>query len=174
MPRGHCCIRRCRGQSDVHEVVTIARGVSVHGCRFPCEVVTLAVRWYLRYGLSCRDVEELFAERGITVDYVTVYRWVQRFTPEFVDAARLRRGVPGDRWFVDETYVKVSGRWMYVHRAIDQYGQVIDVLLSPNRDLPAARVFFTRALAHGTVPREVTTDRAPIYPRLLDEMLPAP
>ena len=88
----------------------------------------MAVRWYLRYGLSYRDVEELLAERGVEVDHVTVYRWVQRFTPLFADAARPLRHVAGDRWFVDETYVKVSGRWRYLYRAVDQYGQVIDVL----------------------------------------------
>jgi hypothetical protein len=79
------------------------------GFRFPREVIVLAVRWYLRYGLSYRDVEELLAERGITVDHVTVYRWVQRFTPLLIDAARPCRHAPGDRWFVDETYVKVAG-----------------------------------------------------------------
>jgi transposase, IS6 family len=90
--------------------------------------VLLAVRWYLRYGLSYRDVEELLAERGIEVDHVTVFRWVQRFTPLLIDAARPCRHVPGDRWFVDETYLKVAGRWVYLYRAIDQFGQVIDVL----------------------------------------------
>ena len=72
----------------------------------------LAVRWYLRYGLSYRDVEELLAERGITVDHVTIYRWVQRFTPLVIDAAQPCRHAPGDRWFADETYVKVAGRWV--------------------------------------------------------------
>src|SRR5262245_41959402 len=75
------------------------------GYRFPREVIAVAVRWYLRYGLSCRDVEELLAERGIEVDHVTVCRWVQTFTPGFIDAARPARHVTGDRWFVDETYV---------------------------------------------------------------------
>jgi IS6 family transposase len=143
------------------------------GYRFPREAITVAVRWYLRYALSYRDVEELFAERGVSVDHVTVYRWVQRFTPEFVEAARLARRAPGDRWFVDETYVKVSGRWAYRYWAVDEHGQVIDVLLSAHRDLPAARRFFTEALRAGTVPVEVTTDRAPAYPRVLDELLPS-
>lgn len=80
----------------------------------------VAVRWYLRYGLSYRDVEELLAERGIEVDHVRVYRWVQRFTPLLADAARFARHSPGDRWFVDETYVKVNGVWRHVYRAIDQ------------------------------------------------------
>jgi transposase-like protein len=79
------------------------------GFRFPTEVITVAVRWYLRYALSYRDVEELLAERGITVDHVTIYRWVQRFTPLLIDAARSCRHTCGDRWFVDETYVKVAG-----------------------------------------------------------------
>jgi transposase-like protein len=80
-------------------------------------VITLAVRWYLRYGLSYRDVEELLGERGVQVDHVTVYRWVQRFTPLFADAARPLRHATGDRWFVDETYVKVAGRWRYLCQA---------------------------------------------------------
>ncbi len=132
----------------------------------------MAVRWYLRYGLSYRDVEELLAERGVTVDHVTVYRCVQRFTPAFVEAARTCRHIPGGRWLVDETYVKVNGGWTYPYRAVDQFGQVIDVWLSARRDLTAARSFFTRALATGVVPVEVTTDRAPAYPRVLDELVP--
>jgi transposase-like protein len=81
------------------------------GFRFPPEVIAVAVRWYLRYGLSYRDVEELLAERSITVDHVTIYRWVQRFTPEFIEAARFCRHAPRDRWFADETYVKVADRF---------------------------------------------------------------
>ncbi len=107
----------------------------------------VAVRWYLRYGLSNRDVEELLAEHGIQVDHVSVYRWVQRFTPLLADAARFTRHTPGDRWFVDETYVKVNGVWRYVYRAVDQHGQVIDVLLTDRRDTTAARQFFTHAHA---------------------------
>jgi transposase-like protein len=143
------------------------------GFRFPREVISLAVRWYLRYGLSYRDVEELLAERSIMVDHVTIYRWVQRFTPEFIEAARPARHLPGDRWFTDETYLKVAGTWTYLYRAIDQHGQVVDVLLSVRRDLAAARRFFTRALCAGTIPAEVTTDRAPVYPRVLDELVPS-
>src|SRR3954471_19505145 len=120
------------------------------GFRFPREVIVLAVRWYLRYGLSYRDVEELVAERGVQVDHVTLYRWVQRFTPLLVDAARPCRHATGDQWFVDETYVKVAGSWRYVYRAVDQYGQVIDVVASKKRDAVAARRFFTTAItAHG-------------------------
>jgi transposase, IS6 family len=126
------------------------------GFRFPREVIVLAVRWYLRYGLSYRDAEELLAERGVRVDHVTVYRWVQRFTPLLIEAARPGRHAPGDRWCVDETYVKVAGRWVYLYRVIDQFGQVIDVLASEKRDLAATRRFFTQALEHGPCPTEVS------------------
>jgi transposase, IS6 family len=96
---------------------------SFAGFRFPPDVITLAVRWYLRYGLSYRDVEELLAERGVQVDHVSIFRWVPRFTPLLAVPARPCRHRVGDRWWVDETYVKVSGRWRYVYRAIDQFGQ---------------------------------------------------
>src|SRR5947207_15939852 len=133
----------------------------------------VAVRWYLRYGLSYRDVDELLAERGITVDHVTVYRWVQRFTPLLVDAARPCRHVVGDHWYVDETYVKVAGRWRYVYRAVDQYGQIIDVYVSARGDTQAARHFFASALrAHGE-PTEIVTDRAWTLRAVIDELIPA-
>jgi hypothetical protein len=94
--------------------------------RFPAEVSVVAVRWYLRYGLSYRDVEELLVERGVEVDHVTVFRWVQRFTPLLVDAARFGRHSPGDRWFADETYVKINGVWRYVYRAVERSDHVPD------------------------------------------------
>jgi transposase-like protein len=144
------------------------------GFRFPPEVIVLAVRWYLRIGLSYRDVEELLADRGIDVDHVTVHRWVRRFTPLLADAARFGRHRVGDRWHVDETYVKVAGRWVYLYRAVDQYGQVIDVYASTRRDSEAARRFFQQArTTAGVAPVEVVTDRAPTYPRVLDELWPA-
>jgi len=143
------------------------------GFRFPPEVILIAVRWYLRYGLTYRDLEELLAERGIEVDLVTLYRWVQRFTPLPIDAARPCRHGVGGHWFVDETYVKVSGSWRYVYRAVDQYGQVIDVFVSMRRDLKAATKFFATAIgAHGE-PAEVTTDRAHALVRVVADLLPA-
>ena len=143
------------------------------GFRFPPEIIVLAVRWYLRFGLSYRDVEELLTERGIEVDHVTVFRWVQRFTPLLADAARPCRHAVGDRWYVDETYVKVASRWRYVYRAIDQYGQIIDVYVSARRDTRAARRFFASALgAHGE-PTEVVTDRAWTLLAVVDELMPA-
>lgn len=137
-------------------------------------MIVVAVRWYLRYGLSYRDVEELLVERGVEVDHVTVFRWVQRFTPLLADAARFTRRSPGDRWFVDETYVKVNGVWRYVYRAIDQHGQVVDVLLFVRRDAAAARRFFTRTLhTLKVMPTEVVTDAAAVYPAVLDDLVPA-
>jgi transposase-like protein len=144
------------------------------GFRFPPDVIVVAVRWYLRFGLSYRDVEELLTERGVEVDHVTVYRWVQRFTPLLADAAKPCRHAVGDRWQVDETYVKVGGRWRYVYRAIDQFGQVIDVFVSARRDAKAARRFFERAVgATKLAPLEVVTDQASTYPAVLEELLPA-
>jgi transposase-like protein len=143
------------------------------GFRFPREVIVLAVRWYLRYGLSYRDVEELLAERGVQVDHVSIYRWVRRFAPILAEAARCAQHAIGSRWQVDETYVKVAGCWRYVYRAVDEYGQVIDVYVSPRRDSGAARRFFHRALATAVVaPVEVVTDQAACYLRVLGEVLP--
>jgi transposase, IS6 family len=153
--------------------VSGVRSSAFKGFRFPPEIIVLAVRWYLRYGLSYRDVEELLGERGIEVDHVTVFRWVQRFAPLLVDAARPCRHAVGDRWFVDETYVKVAGRWRYVYRAVDQCGQIIDVYVSAKRDLRAAQWFFTRALgAHGA-PVEIVTDRAPALLAVVDALVPS-
>ena len=142
------------------------------GFRFPPEVIVLAVRLYLRFGLSYRDLEELLAERGIEVDHVTLYRWVRRFTPELIDAARPCRHAPGGRWFVDETYVRVAGKWRYVYRAIDENGQVIDVFVSAKRDARSARVFFTTAIAAHGEPTEITTDKAWALARAINDTIP--
>jgi transposase-like protein len=143
------------------------------GFRFPPEIILIAVRWYLRYGLSYRDLEELLAERGIEVDHVTLFRWVQRFTPLLIDAARPCRHSVGGHWFADETYVKVSGTWRYAYRAVDQFGQVIDVFVSERRDLKAATKFFADAIGSHGEPVEITTDRAHALLRAVADLLPA-
>ncbi len=144
------------------------------GFRFPPDVIALAVRWYLRFGLSYRDVEELLAERGVQVDHVSNYRWVRRFTPLLTNAVRPCRHRVGDRWQVDETYVKVAGQWRYVYRAIDQFGQVVHVFASPRRDLKAARRFFEQTIGTTKVtPVEVVTDHALAYPGVVKELAPA-
>jgi IS6 family transposase len=155
-----------------HTPVPVVSSSAFEGFRFPPEIIVLAVRWYLRFGLSYRDVEELLAERGVEVDHVTVFRWVQRFTPLLADAARPCRHAVGDRWYVDETYVKVAGRWRYVYRAIDQHGQIIDVYVSPRRDTQAARRFFATALRDHGEPAEVVTDRAWALLAVVDELMP--
>lgn len=132
----------------------------------------LAVRWHLRYRLSYRDVEELLVERGIEADHVTIHRWIQRFTPLLVDAARPRRHSVAGRWFVDETYVKVAGKWHYVYRAVDERGQVIDVFISQRRDIAAARTFFSRVLLDHGEPDEVITDLAHALETVIEELIP--
>jgi transposase-like protein len=129
------------------------------GYRFPPDVILLAVRWYLRYRLSYRDVAELLAERGIDVDHVTIYRWVIRFTPPLIDAARPCRHRVGDRWHVDETYVSVAGEWRYVYRAVDQYGRVVDVFVSPRRDAPAREAVLPQGDPGGGCPAGRSGDR---------------
>ena len=129
-------------------------------------MIVVAVRWYLHFGLSYRDVEELLAERGVQVDHVTISRWVQRFTPLLAEAARPCRHLVGTRWQVDETYVKVAGQWRYVDRAADRSGQVIDVFIAPRRDVTAARRFLERAIdtTKVTPMGGVVTDQAATYP----------
>jgi IS6 family transposase len=122
---------------------------------------------------GCRDVEELLGERGIEVDHVTIYRWVHRFASLLIDAARPCRHVPGEAVVRGRDLRQGRRRWANLCRAIDRYGQVIDVLVSEKRDLAATRRFFTQALEHGSYPTEVTTDWAPAYLRVLDELLPA-
>jgi transposase-like protein len=149
-------------------------GSAFAGFCFPSDVIVLAVRWYLRYGLSYRDVRgtpRRTRHRGRPRHHL---RWVLRFTRLLGEAARPCRHAVGDRWQVDETYVKVAGRWRSVYRAVDQFGQIIDVFVSPRRDGSAARRFFERAIGATTVrPSEVVTDRAPTYPMVLEELLPA-
>jgi transposase-like protein len=172
-----CCHRALSRQTLVMRTrrprpATVPRSAFAGFC-FPPEVIVLAIRWYLRFGLSFRDVEELLAERGVEVDHVTVYRWVQRFTPLLAEAARPCRHAVGNRWQVDETYVKVAGRWRYVYRAIDQFGQVIEIFVSAQRDGRAARRFFEHAIGTTkTMPMEVVTDLASVYPATLEELLP--
>ena len=135
------------------------------GFRFPAEVILWAVRWYLRFAVSLRDLEEMLADRGVRVDHVSLHRWVQRFAPELERRLRPHLRPVGRTWHVDETYVRVGGGWRYLYRAVDGAGQTIDFLLSAARDAAAARRFFVRALGRGrgTVPRLVVTDRLAGY-----------
>jgi hypothetical protein len=114
--------------------------------QFEPEVILLAVGWYLRFSLSYRDVEELLAERGLHADHVTVWRWVQRYAPEMERRLRRRLKPTNDSWRVDETYIRVKGKWVYLYRAVDSTGATIDFLLSARRDAAAAERFLAKAL----------------------------
>ena len=129
------------------------------GRHFDREVIILCVRWYLRYKLSYRDLVEMIAERGLSLAHTTIMRWVQRYVPEFEKRwSRFARPVGGS-WRVDETYVKIKGRWTYLYRAVDKAGKTVDFLLRAKRDVAAAKAFFRRAFAsRGRLPHKITLD----------------
>src|ERR1700739_2482904 len=120
--------------------------------QFEPEMILLAVGWYLRFSLSYRDVEELLAERGLLVDHVTVWRWVQRYTPEMEQRLRSRLNAARDSWRVDETYIRVKGRWRFPYRAVDSPGATLDLLLSAKQDAAAAKPFLAKALGQKNHP----------------------
>jgi IS6 family transposase len=129
------------------------------------ELILCAVRWYLRYSLSLRDVEELLAERGLAADHTTIWRWVQRYGPELEQRLRRQLKPTNKSWRVDETYIRVQGRWCYLYRAIDSAGATIDFLLSALRDAAAAQRLFRQALSDPShpQPRVINTDKAALY-----------
>ena len=128
-------------------------------------IILCAVRWYLRYSLSLRNVEELLEERGLEADHTTVWRWVQRYGPELEKRLRRHLKPTNKSWRVDETYVRVKGCWCYLYRAIDSAGATIDFLLSAKRDADAAQRLFRKALRDRShpQPRVINADLAPIY-----------
>jgi transposase, IS6 family len=141
------------------------------GRRFPEEVIVSCVRWYLRYPLSYRDLEEMMAERGVQVDHSTIARWVMHFSPILNDLIRREMRRPNRSWRVDETYVRVAGRWTYLYKAIDSAGNTIDFLLSPNRDLTAAKGFLQLALSAVPVrPRVINVDGHAAYATAIAEL----
>lgn len=139
---------------------------------FEAEIILLCVRWYLRYALSYRDLEEMMAERGLHVDHTTIYRWVQHYAPELEQRCRPHLKTTMDSWRVDETYVKVKGTWMYLYRAVDSAGNTLEFLLSPTRDTPAAERFFSIALSasHTVTPRVITVDKNAAYRKALHDL----
>src|SRR5918997_1892006 len=151
-----------------------ARSASAFSGRgFADEVIALAVRWYVRFRLSDADVIEWLAERGLSLDRSTVYRWVRRFLPLLREAARRYRRPVGGRWRVGATYCRLHGRWAYCYRAIGQDGQIVDVYVSQRRNAAAARAFFERAIAEtGRTPERVVIDKAACYPPALRALLP--
>src|ERR1700692_1634755 len=121
---------------------------------FQSNIILLCVRWYLRYALSYRDLEEMMLERGLQVDHTTIYRWGQEYAPELEKRCRPHLKVCNDSWKVDETYIKIKKVWMFLYRAVDSQGNTIEFLLSPTRDAEAGKSFFCKAL-------HVTVDTAP-------------
>ena len=140
---------------------------------FPTDVVLLVVRWRLRYKLSLRDLAEMFLDRGIVFTHEAVRDWEARFGPLITQRLRrIRRGQAGPSWYVDETYLKVAGRWCYLYRAVDRDGNLVDCRLSETRDMEAARAFFRRALdVVEKGPDRVTSDAHGSYPRAILEEL---
>ena len=136
-------------------------------------MILCAVRWYRRFALSCRDVRDLLAERGIDVDASTIHRWVRKFGPEIAKKRSFkRRSWRGLNWHVDETYIRVGGKWRYLWRAVDQCGQLVDFRLTARRDARAARAFLKQACENARLyqPRTITTDKAHSYARVIGEI----
>ena len=123
------------------------------------------VRWYLRYGLSYRDLEEMMAERGLALVHTTIYRWVQDYAPELDKRSRPHLKTTNDSWQVDETYIKVRGQWMYLYRAVDSTGQTLDFLLNETRSTRAAKRFFRKVLGQPQIapPRVINVDKNRAY-----------
>jgi putative transposase len=146
---------------------------SYHGYRFPPEVISYCVWLYFRFSVSYRDIEELMAERGVTVTYESIRAWCYKFGGDCAKRIRARRGQLGDTWHLDEIYLKIDGRLQYLWRAVDQDGSVLDILVQPHRDKKAAARFF-KMLLRGSryAPRVVVTDRLASYIAPCAELLP--
>ena len=142
------------------------------GRHFRDEIIVLCVRWYLRYPLSYRNLEEMMAERGLQVDHSTIARWVLSYAPVLNERIRAEMRRPTGSWRVDETYIRVAGQWTYLYRAIDSAGDTIDFLLSPYRDLVAAKAFLQLALAQAgrAQPRVINVDGHPAYPAAVADL----
>jgi len=136
------------------------------------EVILLNVRWYCRYALSYRDLEEMMLERGIQVDHTTIYRWVQAYAPELDERCRPYLRLTNDSWKVDETYIKIHGIWKYLYRAIDSQGHTLDFMLSARWDAKAAKRFFIKVLngSHTEIPRVINVDKNAFYPLAIKDL----
>jgi len=139
---------------------------------FQADIILLCVRWYVRYPLSYRQLEEMLLERGLHIDHTTIYRWVQRYAPELERRCRPHIKTTSDSWKVDETYIKVKKEWVYLYRAVDSEGNTLDFLLSPTRDGKAAKRFFVKTFAasHTTQPRVINVDKNAAYPKAFAEL----
>jgi transposase-like protein len=136
------------------------------GRQFTAEIILWAVLWYLQFPISYRDLKRMFSDRGIQVDHTTLFRWIQAYAPELEKRIRPHLRMTNGSWRVDETYVRVKGKWLYLYRAVDATGQTVDFLLSPKRDAAAAKRFFRKALRqpHTVNPRTITVAKNAAYP----------
>src|SRR2546421_5209402 len=148
-------------------------GTPFNFLEYPTDLVLLVVLWRLRYKLSLRDLAEMFLERGWVFTHEAIRDWEARFAPLITEQLRTkRRGQAGASWYVDETYLKVHGKWCYLYRAIDQDGNLVDSMLSEKRNMEAAQRFFQQAVdVVGYTPEQVTTDGHTSYPRAIRETL---
>jgi putative transposase len=141
--------------------------------RFPPEIISYAVWLYYRFHLSHRDIEDLLAERGITVSYETIRLWCIKFSAKYVRRLKRKHQGYGDTFFIDEVFVKINGKQHYLWRAVDQDGDVVDVFLQAKRDGAAAKRFFRRLLrSHGGEPRKIVTDKLRSYGVAHREVIP--
>ena len=134
--------------------------IDFKGSQFEREIILWGVRWYVAYPISYRQLEEMMGERGVAVDHSTLNRWVLKYTPEFEKAFRRRQCPVGRSWRLDETYVKIKGKWAYLYRAVDKEGHTIDFLLTPNRDRDAAEAFLRKAIRTQGLPEKITIDQS--------------
>jgi putative transposase len=142
--------------------------------RFPGEVISHCVWLYYRFSLSYRDVEELMAERGITVTYETIREWCQKFGRAYAKRLKRRAARPGDQWYLDEMVIKIQGRQQYLWRAVDQDGEVLDILVQSRPNKKAAKRFFRKLLkACCYLPRSITTDKLRSYAAAKAELMPS-
>ena len=134
--------------------------ISFKGVHFPKEVILYAVFFYVRYGVSYRDLEEIMEERGVQVDHATLNRWVINYSPLISTEAKKRKRTVATSWRMDETYIKVKGKWVYLYRAVDKFGDTIDFMLSEQRDEMAATAFFKQAINNNGFPHKVVMDKS--------------
>ena len=124
------------------------------------DIILMAVRWYVAYALSYRDIEELMRERGVPVDHATIQRWVIKFAPLLSEAFKKRKATTNGNWRMDETYIKIKGDWYYQYRAVDKYGFTINFMLCKHRDKAAAIRFFKKAIRSNGQPKTITIDKS--------------
>ena len=128
-----------------------------HFCK---DIRLMAVRWYVAYALSYRDIEELMRERGVPIDHATIQRWVIHFAPLLLAGFKKRKARVSDNWRMDETYSKMKGKWYYQYHAVDKYGFTIDFMLSKHRDTNADKRFFKKAIRSSGLPTKITIDKS--------------